>query len=123
LAAFLGIAVNVSLKLGLYKGFGAPGLAFATAIGAWINGGLLAFLALRKGWMKPDIALMQTALIVATATALLAATTPLLIAPLQNIAARFGSLAPALSLLMIGAAGGVLYAVALFAGFRLSRKS
>lgn len=122
LAAFLGIAVNVALKLVLYKGFGAPGLAFATAIGAWINGGMLAFLALRKGWMKPDIDLMQTALAVATATALLAATTPLLISPLQSMADRFGALAPVLSLLLIGTAGGVIYAVALIASFRLGKK-
>ncbi len=123
LAAFLGIAVNVLLKLALYQDFGAAGLAFATAIGAWINGCMLAFLATRKGWMKLDTGLIQVGVAVAAATALLAATTPLLIAPSVNAAYRFGAMAPAISLVILGLTGGAIYAIALLASFRLGRKA
>ena len=52
---------------------GAPGLALATAVGAWVNFGLLALLATRRGWMKPDAALMRTLGAVAAAALALAA--------------------------------------------------
>jgi putative peptidoglycan lipid II flippase len=54
IASFAGIAVNILLKIMLAQSWGAAGLAFATAIGAWINFGLLVLLALRRGWMVPD---------------------------------------------------------------------
>jgi len=121
IAAFLGIAVNVALKLALFKDFGAPGLAFATAIGAWINGGMLLVLALRKGWMKWDAGLGQTGVAIALATLLLAITTPYLIKPTQALTVAYGSLAPTLFLIALGMAGGAIYSLALFIGIRLSR--
>ncbi len=122
IAAFLGIAVNVALKLALYHTYGAPGLAFATAIGAWINGGMLMVLALRKRWMTFDKALGLTLVSVALATLLLAVATPLLKQHLQTLTSDYGSLAPALSLMALGIAGGALYSASLFLGMRLSRK-
>lgn len=54
LVSLAAIAANVALKLVLWRDFGAPGLALATATGAWINVGALFVLALRRGWTKPD---------------------------------------------------------------------
>jgi len=122
LAAFLGIGVNVGLKLALYKDYGAPGLAFATAIGAWINGGMLAYLALNKGWMKLDGGLRQTALAVGLATAILASATPLLIDPAQQLTLFAGGWAPAFSVLILGLTGGTIYAATVLLALRLGRK-
>ncbi len=123
LAAFLGIAVNVGLKLILYRNYGAPGLAFATAIGAWINGSMLVILALKKGWMKFDIDLIQMVVAVAAATTVLAASTPLLLSPSQSISLQFGIAAPAVSLVVTGLTGSIIYAAALWGSSRLVRKN
>ena len=48
------VAVNVALKIVLFRPYGASGLAFATAIGAWLNLVLLIALALRRGSMQFD---------------------------------------------------------------------
>ncbi len=54
IASFSGIGVNVLLKLALFRSEGAPGLAFATATGAWVNLALLVLLAHRRAWMDFD---------------------------------------------------------------------
>jgi len=48
------IAANVGLKLLLWRDWGAPGLALATAAGAWINVVLLFVLGVRRRWARPD---------------------------------------------------------------------
>jgi putative peptidoglycan lipid II flippase len=53
------IAVNVALKFVFYQSLGAAGLALATAIGAWLNLAGLTFLALRRGFMRPDAHLAE----------------------------------------------------------------
>jgi len=35
--ALIAVAINVALKILLFKPFGAAGLAAATAAGAWVN--------------------------------------------------------------------------------------
>jgi putative peptidoglycan lipid II flippase len=62
IASFAGIVVNILLKILLAQSWGAAGLAFATAMGAWINVALLVVLALRRGWMVPDSTLARWAL-------------------------------------------------------------
>ncbi len=62
IASFAGIAVNILLKILLAQTWGAAGLAFATAMGAWINVALLVVLAVRRGWMVPDTTLARWAL-------------------------------------------------------------
>ena len=52
--ALTAVAVNVALKALLFRSLGAPGLAFATSVGAWINFGLLTTLALRRDAMRFD---------------------------------------------------------------------
>ena len=44
LCFFAGLAVNLALKIGLYRTYGVVGLASATAVGAWINFALLILL-------------------------------------------------------------------------------
>jgi putative peptidoglycan lipid II flippase len=73
IASFAGIGVNLLLKLLLFSSMGAPGLALATAVGAWVNFGLLVLLATRRGWMRPDRALMKTLGAVSAAALALAA--------------------------------------------------
>ena len=121
IAAFLGIAVNVVLKLALYRHYGAPGLAFATAIGAWINGGILVFLAVRKDWMVFDQGFFRVVTVVAFASIILAVATPFLMTPAKILTLPLGALAPALYVTTLGLAGGTLYAMVLLVGLRVSR--
>jgi putative peptidoglycan lipid II flippase len=59
LCFFAGLAVNLTLKIGLYRTYGAVGLASATAVGAWINFALLILIGLRRDWMRPDAKLIE----------------------------------------------------------------
>jgi putative peptidoglycan lipid II flippase len=59
LCFFAGLAVNLALKIGLYRTYGVVGLASATAVGAWINFALLILLGLRRDWMRPDAKLIE----------------------------------------------------------------
>lgn len=52
--AFVAVMANIALKLVAIPQLGTPGLALATAAGAWINVLLLYGLALRRGWTQPD---------------------------------------------------------------------
>ncbi|MCX7327303.1 MAG: polysaccharide biosynthesis C-terminal domain-containing protein, partial [Hyphomicrobiales bacterium] len=69
IASLTALALNVVLKIVLVGPLGATGLALATAIGAWINFGILYALALRRGWTKPGDVLAK-ALIVSFAGAI-----------------------------------------------------
>lgn len=51
--SLIAIACNVLLKFLLWKPLGAPGLALATAAGAWINVSVLYIVALRRDWTVP----------------------------------------------------------------------
>jgi len=51
---FAGLSVNVVLKVMLSGSHGPVGLAVGTAVGAWINFGLLVWLARRRGFSEPD---------------------------------------------------------------------
>jgi putative peptidoglycan lipid II flippase len=123
IASFTGIGVNLALKLLLFRTHGAAGLAFATAIGAWTNVGLLVLLASRRGWMAPDRALKLTIVVVAAACVLMAGATlaadPTLKAwasalPVLHAEAHVGALA------VVGLAA---YGLAVLAGFKALRLS
>ena len=67
------VAINVGLKIVLFKPFGAAGLAAATAAGAWINFLLsCAFSRSRRGAMKIDLFFWKTATAVTMASFILA---------------------------------------------------
>ncbi len=70
--ALFAFALNVGLKLILYRPFGAVGLAAATAVGSWINLGLLIFLAIRGNSMRPDLTLARVGTSVSAASFALA---------------------------------------------------
>lgn len=84
LVSLAAIAANVALKLFLWRDFGAPGLAFATAAGAWINLGALYGLALKRGWTDPDRGLPLLILIVGVAAGFAGLAARLLATPLYG---------------------------------------
>jgi putative peptidoglycan lipid II flippase len=59
-AALIGVAVNVGLKIALVGPLAQVGLAFATAVGAWINLSLVIAFAVRAGYLKLDAAWMRS---------------------------------------------------------------
>lgn len=73
IASLTAVAVNVLVKILLMETYGVVGLALGTAIGVWVNLGLLFILAYRRGWTAPNRSLGKTCLAVAVASLLLAA--------------------------------------------------
>ena len=65
--------------------WGASGLALATAIGAWINFGLLVALAMARDWMSPDAELGRFMAAIATAAGVMALTIHGIGAPIHQI--------------------------------------
>jgi putative peptidoglycan lipid II flippase len=59
-AALTGVAVNVGLKIALVGSLAQVGLAFATAVGAWINLLLVIGFAARAGYLELDRALTRS---------------------------------------------------------------
>src|ERR1700735_166091 len=59
-AALIGVAVNVALKIALVGSLAQVGLAFATAVGAWINLSLVIAFAVRAGYLPLEAALMRS---------------------------------------------------------------
>ena len=113
------VAINVVLKLVLYKPLGAAGLAFATAVGAWINFGALSLLAIRAGHMQPDRTLMRVCLAVFIACLALALVAVVGAGPARALAHAVGMFLNEIELSTLGAAGLVTYGVVLLAGFRV----
>ncbi len=72
-AALTGVAVNVALKLALVGSLAQIGLAFATAVGAWINLLLVIGFAVRAGYLALDRALINSFAKFAVAAAILGA--------------------------------------------------
>ena len=120
LIALAAVAINVGLKIVLFKPFGAPGLAAATAAGAWINLLFLCFFAIRRGAMKVDLFLWKTATAVTMASLILAVFALFAAAPAQRLAAGLGRFANVFELLFLGLAGAAVYALVLAAGLRIA---
>jgi putative peptidoglycan lipid II flippase len=112
------VAFNVALKVVLFQPFGAAGLAAATAAGAWVNFGLLVFLARRQGAMRFDALLGKVALASALASVALACVAIFGRAPSEALARHFDGVAAVVQLALLGIAGAVVYGVALFALLR-----
>ena len=113
IASLTAVALNVGLKLVLYKPWGAQGLAFATAIGAWINFGILVALALRAGSMRPNAVLGKVLAASVVASLALAAVAYFGVAPAHALAMRAAPFVVETQLALLGAAGGGVY-VAVF---------
>jgi putative peptidoglycan lipid II flippase len=114
--SLVAIAINVALKLTLYRSFGAVGLALATAAQAWINLGGLVALALRRGWMRPNLNLAEVAAATFCASGLLCLTIALCEPRVFALAQSLARWRNEAILLSIGAIGGVVYAIALILG-------
>ncbi len=119
LVSLAAVAFNVGLKLVLFTPFGAAGLAAATAAGAWVNFGLLVFLALRAGAMRPDALLGKVALATGLACLALACVAIFGRTPAATLAASFGGLAAMVELALLGLAGALTYGIALIGLLRL----
>ena len=120
------VALNVALKLALYKPFGAAGLALATAAGAWVNFGALTFLAVRGGSMAPDRTLGRVCAAVAVASLVLAAVAMIGAGPARVLAAAVGRFTTEIELTILSCAGFAAYGAVLlvglmFLGVRLAR--
>ena len=114
LVSLCAVALNVAVKLFLYKPWGAAGLAFATSLGAWLNFGALTFLALRAGHMKPDRELAKVGLAVAGASGLLALVALFWGEPARMIAGALGLFQNEIELAVLGLAGAGAYGLALY---------
>jgi putative peptidoglycan lipid II flippase len=112
------IAVNVALKVALYGAYGAVGIATATAVGAWINLGGLVVLALRRGWMAPDLGLAEVAAATICASGLLALAVALASGPTLAWARALPHFHNEAQLLALAAIGGAVYAVVLLAALK-----
>lgn len=115
-ASLTAIAFNLVLKLLLWQGYGAAGLAFATAMGAVLNFAILFTLALRQGKTAPDFTLASFAMIALTGAIWIVAGFRLADLLVPSLAAT-----PALAQAMIyGAAGGIGYLAVTALGLKLA---
>ncbi|CAL8981283.1 putative lipid II flippase MurJ [Rhodoplanes serenus] len=116
-ALLVSVVVNVALKIVLMGPLAQVGLALATAVGAWVNFGLVVWFAVRAGLMGIDPGLVRSVARLAVAAVLLAAA---LFAGHHGLAAvlppgrplRHETMLAALALLgavVYGAAIGVLF--------------
>lgn len=107
------VAINLALKIILFKPFGAVGLALATAAGAWINVMALIFLAHRRGDMKFDAILRKTCIAVVFACLALTLFALFANAPLKQIAVAATRFVNEAHLIALGAGGALTYVLAL----------
>ena len=117
LISLFAVAVNIALKVLLFRKMGAPGLATATAVGAWINLVLLLVIAVGRGLMRPDRVLGKTAAVASLASFALSLFALWFTLPLAEFAARVGRFENEIELLGLLAGGALVYAPVL--GFGL----
>jgi putative peptidoglycan lipid II flippase len=110
------VAVNVALKVMLFKPFGAPGLAAATATGAWINLLLLMALATHRGLMRLDWVFGKSAATTSVASFILALFAFFAAWPAAHLCAHLPRFRNETELLLLLIGGGVVYVLALGIG-------
>jgi putative peptidoglycan lipid II flippase len=116
-ASLTGLAVNMLLKLLLMGSLAQVGLAFATAIGAWINLLLVLGFAVRAGYLEPNRALTRSIMKFAISGVVLAA---VLWLAAKFAASHFGAMAglrDEAALLLLVAVGAVVYGGSILALF------
>ncbi|WP_342359045.1 murein biosynthesis integral membrane protein MurJ [Terrarubrum flagellatum] len=118
LISFAAIGINVLLKIALAPRIGAPGLAFATAVGAWINLIALVIVARKRGLMQATDDFSRILAIVALATIAAGATYYFAQAPVERLVAMAPWLRDLIALAIVGFAGCAIYAVIMLAGAR-----
>lgn len=115
-AAFAGIAVNLGLKLLLWREYGAAGLAFATAMGGILNFAILAFLAWRSGRAAPDRSFGLMVAVAAISAVWLYAG----LGAAEQIWPALAALAPLPRLMVFAGLGALVYGASVALGFRLA---
>ena len=116
-ASLSAIALNLLLKLFLWKSHGAAGLALATAIGAIVNFGILSVLACRSGKAKPDFNFaVMVAIILAASIWLIAC-----LYALGVFMPAIAHLPPLGRLGILGVAGALTYGSFVMAGFKIAK--
>ena len=119
LASLFAVAVNLALKIALYKPFGAAGLATATAVGFWINLLILCGMGWLQNVVRPDDMLVRVA--VAVDAAALALGIYVVLADGRIGAATAGlRFADLVHLGLTGAGGALIYGVALAVALRVA---
>ena len=116
----VGVALNVALKIVLFRPLGAPGLALATAAGLWVKVAGVFALARRRGWTAPDPRFMATAAATLFASGALALALALADEPLMAALAHLPRFAREIRLLILAVIGVAVYFPALAAGLALT---
>ena len=120
LISLFAVAVNISLKVLLFKSMGAAGLAAATAAGAWINLILLCIFALRRNLFWPDELVAKSAASTSIAAFALALFALFFTFPAATFAAGVGHFENMIELICLFAGGALVYAVVLGLGLLVS---
>jgi putative peptidoglycan lipid II flippase len=108
-AALIAAAVNIGFKVLLMGPLAQVGLALATAIGAWINLGLVVWFAIRAGHIRIDERLRQSMVKFACAGLVLAAVLWLSQAPVVHWLDGRHGLRDIIALAVLGTIGAVVY--------------
>jgi putative peptidoglycan lipid II flippase len=116
-ALFVGVAVNVALKILLMDRFAQVGLAFATSVGAWINLALLVWFSARRGFLHIDKRLRRSSAKFAIAGIVLGAVLLICQGPAGVLLAG-RSLHNEMTLLVLGVIGAATYGIAIWVLFR-----
>jgi putative peptidoglycan lipid II flippase len=116
-ALFVGVVVNVALKILLMDRYAQVGLAFATSVGAWINLALLVWLSARRNFLHIDARLLRSSVKFAVAGVILGV---ILLACQTVTGSLFAGwrLHNEFTLLMLGFVGAVAYGAAILVLFR-----
>ncbi len=110
------VAINVALKIVLFKPYGAAGLAIATAVGAWLNFLLLIGIAYRQGALRPAFSLGQTVACVSVASFALSVFAIFGANWAVPLALKIGHFGNEIALVLVGAGGAIVYLAVLGIG-------
>jgi putative peptidoglycan lipid II flippase len=111
--ALAALAANIALKVVLFQPLGAVGLATATSVGLWINLAALLAIAIDRALIDFDAVFAKTSGATLAASALLAMVAVFGRAPALALGAHFGSQANLVALILLGAAGAIVYGATL----------
>ncbi len=114
LASLFAVGCNLALKLVLYKPLGAVGLAAATAVGAWVNLLVLSGLGWLRGVMQPDETFAKVAIAVDIGAVLLGGFI-FMADPAIEATTAGHRLSNETHLVLLGAAGAIVYGLSLAA--------
>jgi putative peptidoglycan lipid II flippase len=120
-ASLTAVGINVALKVALMGRLGVVGLALASAVGFWVNLGLLGWLAYRRAWTAPGKGLAKTVAAVAAAGLGLAAFAVAARPALSQVTMALPAWRNEALLVLLGFGGMAIYGAALIAALKLLR--